>query len=191
MARFRVLSAETTMLLYIRTRFVAAASVLLAAASCGEGTDTQPGYAHSPRGPTNWCKSNCSYTGRCMYSVAGACLTDCLNDNRAYFAKVNEAYLEKMAPCIDNAACTDWDTMTDACYQSTSPTLMPSATLIEFCSAMSAKFFECFYSDDDLSFCSQDFAAWADAGLVRAKACVSSPCAGINDCLSNAFSGDN
>jgi len=177
--------------LHIGTRFVAAASVLLAAVSCGEGTDTPPGYAQSPRGPSNWCKSTCSFTARCIYSVSGACLADCLTANRAYFSQVNDAYLEKMAPCINNAACTDWDTMTDACSQSTSPTLTPSASLVDFCRAMSAKFFECFYADDDLSFCSQDFAAWADAGLVRGKACVGSTCAGISDCLHDAFSGGN
>lgn len=79
--------------------------------------------------------------------------------------------------------------MTSGCYKSVAPTVTPTAAVVDFCKAMSAKFFECFYADDDLTFCVGDFAPWADAGVTRAKTCATVACTGLNDCLSAAYNG--
>ena len=161
----------------------------LVALDCGEGTES-PGSLEQPQSEqVDWCKAACSYTSRCTGSVRSSCVADCLSNNDDYFSHVNEEYLGKVAPCISNAACTDWDTMTKQCYQSTAPTVTPSAAVIEFCKAMSSKFFECFYADDDLAFCVGDFAAWNSSGLARGESCATAGCDALNDCLNNAFNG--
>lgn len=112
-------------------------------------------------------------------------------ENIIYFSHVNDEFLAKDAVCIDGAACGDWQTMTSDCYKSVAPTVSPTVAVVDFCRAMSAKFFDCYYADDDLAFCACDFAAWSDEGVTRAKACASVDCASLNTCFDNALNGIN
>ena len=157
---------------------------------CGGGQDAPPMASQLQAAPNTFCAAVCDYASHCEGQLATGCVSGCLESNANYFEHVSDEYLLKVAPCIDKADCsTDWNTMQQSCYKSIAPTLTPSAAVIDFCKAMSVKFFECYYADDDLTFCSSDFAYWSDAAATRAKACTSADCSGLNSCLSNAFNG--
>jgi len=145
----------------------------------------------SSPGPDQWCMAACDYTARCTEPVASTCKASCLSGNASYLSNMNSDYLSKVAPCIESATCTDWQTMSQNCYKDVAPTVTASAAVIDFCKTMSAKFFECFYADDDLTFCAGDFAPWGDASIARAKVCASAACTSLNDCFDNAFNGAN
>lgn len=167
-------------------------SVLLALIGCSGGQDAPPMASQLNGAPNAWCAALCDYTSRCTGPVPSYCVSSCLRGNSSYFSQVTYEYLLKMAPCMESAACAaDVSTMADACYKSITSELTPSAAVIDFCKAMSAKFFECYYSDDDLTFCAADFAPWSDSAAARGKVCASADCSSINDCLSSAFNGTN
>jgi hypothetical protein len=183
--KLRVDSRSTTVSYKSVSRAALLVGIFLTCQGCGEGQDPPP-----PASPNVWCNAACRYESRCVSQQPTDCVTACLGANAGYFASVTSDFLRKMASCFDQSACaTDWKTMTDACYKSTAPTLTPSAAVIDFCKAMSVTFFECYYADDDLTFCAGDFAAWSDSAIERAKACASSACASLSDCLSSAFKG--
>ena len=171
----------------LRKRLPALVAGLYLLASCGEGSDA-PGSA-TQTGAASWCKASCNYTSRCTGPVSSTCPTQCAQSNGAYFSHVKDEFLSKDAACIASSVCGDWKTMTGDCYKSVAPTVTPTAAVIDFCKAMSAKFFECFYADDDLTFCAGDFAPWNDSGVKRAKACATVACDGLNDCLNSAYNG--
>ena len=178
------------MLRKIGLRLSLGVCALILAPACGVGSDP-PGLAsQSESGPSAWCSAACHYAKRCNSSVPGSC-TGCLQGYADYFSHVKNEFLVKEAACFDAAECPDWEAATKSCYTSVSPTVTPSAPVIDFCKAMSEKFFDCFFADDDLTCCVGDFAAWSDAGVTRAKACAAADCANLNDCLSNAFTGAN
>ena len=181
------------MLRHILTNLIVEICLLLAIPACSEGSDSPAMASQSQSGPATWCAAVCSWDNRCTGPVSSSCQRGCLQDtdDLTYFSHVTADFLVKQAACINGAACTDWKSMSDACYKSVAPTLSPTAAVIDFCKAMSATFFDCYYADDDLTFCASDFAAWSDAGAVRAKACVSVECASLNTCLGNAFNGTN
>lgn len=174
------------------SQFALLGGLLTLLSGCGTGQDNPPLASSLQDGRSSWCEAACSYSARCTGPVATYCVSSCLSTNAGYFSGVNNDYLNKVAPCIKGAACaSDWKTMSNACYQSTAPTVVASASVIDFCKAMSSEFFDCFFADDDLTFCVSDFAAWSDAAVQRAKACSTAACTNLNTCLSNAFSGTN
>ena len=178
------------MLRKIGLGFSLAVGSLTVATACSEGSDSPAMASQSESGPSAWCNAACSYSKRCSTPVTGIC-TGCAQGYANYFSYVKNEFLLKEAACFDAAPCPDWEAVTKSCYTSVSPTVTPTSAVIDFCKSMSAKFFDCFFGDDDLTFCVGDFAAWSDAGVTRAKACAAADCATLNECLGNAFTGAN
>lgn len=139
---------------------------------------------------STWCHATCSYDARCRSDITSDCDSECLEFNHDYFQNLNRDYLKKIAPCIEQASCSNnLDEIIRACNPTTIPTVVATEAVGAMCQEMLATFFDCFWQEADLATCILDFSPWADTAIARVSNCQRVQCDDLAACIDDALNG--